>query len=79
MKILKIFEEKLRYKNYSERSITLYVSYLSFFLKEERIKDPYQITTNRIVSFLENKSYTSISQQNQYIGCLKFIYTFLFK
>jgi len=71
MKILKIFEEKLRYKNYSERSITLYVSYLSFFLKEERIKDPYQITTNRIVSFLENKSYTSISQQNQYIGCLK--------
>jgi len=71
MKILKIFEEKLRYKNYSERSITLYVSYLSFFLKEEGIKDPYQITTNRIVSFLENKSYTSISQQNQYIGCLK--------
>jgi hypothetical protein len=71
MKILKIFEEKLRYKNYSERSITLYVSYLSFFLKEEGIKDPYQITTSRIVSFLENKSYTSISQQNQYIGCLK--------
>jgi integrase/recombinase XerD len=71
MKILKIFEEKLRYKNYSERSITLYVSYLSFFLKEEGIKDPYQITTNRIVSFLKNKSYTSISQQNQYIGCLK--------
>ncbi len=62
MKILKIFEEKLRYKNYSERSITLYVSYLYFFLKEEGIKDPYQITTNRIVSFLENKSYTSISQ-----------------
>ena len=71
MKILKIIEEKLRYKNYSERSITLYVSYLSFFLKEEGIKDPYQITTNRIVIFLENKSYTSISQQNQYIGCLK--------
>jgi site-specific recombinase XerD len=71
MKILKIFEERLRYKNYSERSITLYVSYLSFFLKEEGIKDPYQVTTNRIVSFLENKSYTSISQQNQYIGCLK--------
>jgi integrase/recombinase XerD len=71
MKILKIFEEKLRYKNYSERSVTLYVSYLSSFLKEEGIKDPYQITTNSIVKFLENKSYTSISQQNQYIGCLK--------
>jgi site-specific recombinase XerD len=77
MKILKIFEEKLRYKNYSERSITLYVSYLSFFLKEEGIKDPYQITTNRIVIFLENKSYTSISQQNQYIGCLKLFAKFI--
>ena len=32
MKILKIFEEKLRYKNYSEKSIKLYVSYLSSFL-----------------------------------------------
>jgi site-specific recombinase XerD len=71
MKILKIFEEKLRYKNYSKKTISLYVSYLSFFLKEEGIKDPYQITTNKIVNFLENKSYTSISQQNQYIGCLK--------
>ena len=67
MKILKIFEEKLRYKNYSEKSITLYVSYLSFFLKEENIKDPYQITTNRIKEFLENKTYSSTSQQNQFL------------
>jgi site-specific recombinase XerD len=71
MKILKIFEEKLRYKNYSERSITLYVSYLSSFLKEEKIKDPYQVTTSKIVNFLEKRTYTSKSQQNQYIGCLK--------
>ena len=28
MKILKIFQEKLRYKNYSEKSISLYTSYL---------------------------------------------------
>ncbi len=56
MKILKIFEEKLRYKNYSERSITLYVSYLSFFLKEEGIKDPYQITTKSQPTNLIQKS-----------------------
>jgi integrase/recombinase XerD len=71
MKILKIFEEKLRYKNYSDKTIKVYLSYLSIFLKEEGIKDPYQITTNRIKYFLENKIYSSISQQNQYIGCLK--------
>jgi len=71
MKILKIFEEKLRYKNYSEKTINLYVSYLSFFLIQEEIKDAYGVTTQKIVNFLENKSYSSTSQQNQYIGCLK--------
>jgi integrase/recombinase XerD len=71
MKILKIFEEKLRYKNYSESSISLYVSYLSSFMKDENIKDPYQVTTSKIINFLEKKTYTSTSQQNQYISCLK--------
>jgi site-specific recombinase XerD len=71
MKILKIFEEKLRYKNYSEKTINLYVSYLSFFLIQEDVKDAYGVTTQKIVNFLEKKSYSSTSQQNQYIGCLK--------
>lgn len=71
MKILKIFEEKLRYKNYSEKSIRLYLSYLNFFLTQQKIKDPYQVTTKQIVDFLQSKTYSSTSQQNQYIGCLK--------
>jgi hypothetical protein len=53
MKILKIFEEKLRYKNYSNNSIKLYISYLKLFLETEKIKDPYQVRTQQIVSFLE--------------------------
>jgi site-specific recombinase XerD len=71
MKILKVFEEKLRYKNYSNNSIKLYISYLKLFLEIEKIKDPYQIRTQQIISFLENYPYTSCSQQNQYIGALK--------
>lgn len=71
MKILKIFEEKLRNKNYSEKSIKLYVSYLNNFLTQNNIKDPYQIRTQQIEIFLEKHPYTSISQQNQYIGSLK--------
>ena len=71
MKILKIFEEKLRYKNYSEKSIKLYSSYLKNFIEYERIKDPYQVRTQQIISFLEKYPYTSCSQQNQYIGALK--------
>lgn len=71
MKILEIFSEKLRYKNYSPRTIGVYESYLSSFLKFNNIKDPYQVTTKQIVSFLDSYNFTSISQQNQYIGCLK--------
>jgi site-specific recombinase XerD len=71
MKILEIFTEKLRYKNYSPRTIDVYKSYLNTFLKINNIKDPYQVTTNQIVKFLESYNFTSTSQQNQYIGCLK--------
>jgi integrase/recombinase XerD len=71
MKILKIFEEKLRYRNYSLKTINVYKSYLNTFLKINNIKDPYQVTTNQIVKFLESYIFTSTSQQNQYIGCLK--------
>jgi integrase/recombinase XerD len=71
MKILEIFTEKLRYKNYSPRTIDVYRSYLKMFLETNKIKDPYQITTNQIVKFLETHKFTSTSQQNQYIGCLK--------
>jgi integrase/recombinase XerD len=71
MKILKIFEEKLRYKKYSGKTIRLYVSYLRSFLEKEKIKDPHQITTQQIILFLEKYPYSSTSQQNQYIGTLK--------
>ena len=71
MKILKIFQEKLRYKNYSEKSINLYTTYLKNFLEINGIKDPYQIRTQQIISFLETHQYSSTSQQNQYIGTLK--------
>jgi site-specific recombinase XerD len=71
MQLLKNFQEKLRYKNYSQNSINLYTSYLKNFIEYGGIKDPYQIRTHQIVSFLEKYPYTSRSQQNQYIGALK--------
>jgi site-specific recombinase XerD len=71
MKALEIFQEKLRYKNYSPKTITVYCSYLSSFLIHNKIKDPYQVTTKQIIEFLESYNFKSTSQQNQYIGCLK--------
>jgi site-specific recombinase XerD len=71
MKILEIFTEKLRYKNYSPRTIDVYKSYLKNFLQLNNIKDPHQTTTTQIIKFLESHNFKSTSQQNQYIGCLK--------
>lgn len=71
MKILEIFKNKLRHRNYADNTIKVYLQTLSQFLKEIESKDPYSISTKEVTNFLENKSFTSIAQQNQFIGCLK--------
>jgi len=71
MKILQIFENKLRCKNYSHNTIKVYVQTLSQYLNEIECKDPYRILTKDIVYYLEHKNFSSIAQQNQFIGCLK--------
>lgn len=77
MQILKIFEKKLRYKNYSTRTINMYKSCLFNFFKLKSIKDPYQVRTKDIIEFLEGHDFSSISQQNQYIGSLKLFAKFI--
>lgn len=71
MKVLEIFENKLRYKNYSKNTIKVYKQTLHQYFKETECKDPYRISTKEIINYLENKSFTSVAQQNQFIGCLK--------
>lgn len=71
MKILEIYVKKLRYMRYAERTIEVYEWYLKEFLECQKIKDPYQVSLRQITVYLENRSYTSVSQQNQVIGSLK--------
>ncbi len=71
MKILEIYKQKLRYKNYSPRTIETYTCYLEKFLVSESIYDPYQVTLKTIKDYLHNRTYSSISTQNQVIGSLK--------
>lgn len=74
MKILDIFKNKLSFKNYSNKTIDVYVSYLLKFLNENKIYDPYQLTTKELNDYLMNYNYSSISQQNQIISSLKLFY-----
>jgi site-specific recombinase XerD len=47
------------------------------FFKIQNIKDPYQVRTKDIIDFLEEYNFSSISQQNQYIGSLKLFAKFI--
>lgn len=71
MKVLEIFENKLRYKNYSKNTIKVYSQTLFQYLRESNCKDPYRVSTKDIVNYLESKGFTSVAQQNQFIGALK--------
>lgn len=71
MKVLEVFKKRLRNKRYSERTVKTYSCYLYNFIVDVKSTDPYQISTKQIEIFLYNKQFSSISQQNQYIGALK--------
>jgi site-specific recombinase XerD len=69
-KVVEIYIKILTNKNYSKKTIETYVCYLEKFLNDVN-KNPYHITTNEIRDYLLNKTYSSISVQNQIIGSLK--------
>ena len=72
--ILKIYVEKLKFLNYSQRTIEVYANYTQkFFIK---IDKPYQhIVSSDFQTYLDGFNFTSVSQQNQIINAIKFLYT----
>jgi integrase/recombinase XerD len=68
--VVEIYIKYLTNKNYSQRTIETYSCYLEKFLKEVNI-NPYHISTTQIKNYLLNKTYSSVSQQNQIIGSIK--------
>lgn len=73
MKILKICEQKFKYLNYSPKTSTLYLSYINIFINKQ-IK-PYQhLNAKDFQIHIDNYKFTSISQQNQVISAIRFLY-----
>ena len=72
-KILKIYSEKLKYFNYSKNSIKIYTHYTSEFLIFTK-KNYQHLTSNDFKFYLDNYNFSSISQQNQIISSIKFLY-----
>jgi integrase/recombinase XerD len=73
MNLYKICEQKLKYLNYSDRTIKSYLFYINQFLSSVNIS-PTRLTSSYFQSYLDSYKFTSISQQNQVINAIRFLY-----
>lgn len=71
--ILKIYKAKLKYFNYADRTIEIYCHYTQKFL--EKVDKYHQhIVASDFSDYLLSYRFTSVSQQNQVINAIKFLY-----
>ena len=75
-KIIKICEEKFIYLNYSPRTKDNYLSHIKNFLNSIGDKQVIHCNAKDFQSYLDNFKFTSISQQNQVINSIRFLYKF---
>ena len=75
-KIVKICEQKFTYLNYSDRTKDIYLHYIKEFINWCNISDKRIIHLNSkdFQSYLDNYNFTSVSQQNQVINAIRFLY-----
>ena len=71
--ILKICEQKIKYFNYSQRTNDIYVHYIKKFL-EKTDKYVQHLTSSDFQNYLNQYQFSSVSQQNQVINAIKFLY-----
>jgi len=69
----KICEQKLKYLNYSDRTVNCYLSYIKQFLDRIEVP-PTRLGSQDFQSYLDNYKFTSVSQQNQVINSIRFLY-----
>lgn len=74
-KIIKICKQKFIYLNYSDRTRETYLSYINKFLGSLD-KQVIHLSAKDFQNYLDNCEFTSISQQNQVINAIRFLYKF---
>ncbi len=71
--IYKICEQKLYFLNYSKHTVSIYLHYINYFLQNVG-KNIQRVNSNDFQSYIDNYKFTSVSQQNQIISSIKFLY-----
>lgn len=74
-KIIKICNKKLIYLNYSNNTIKIYKHYILEFLKSLN-KQVIHCNSKDFQNYLDNYNFTSVSQQNQVINAIRFLYKY---
>jgi len=69
----KICIQKMKYLNYSENTSKVYLFYINEFLNKINIATS-RLTSKDFQNYIDNYKFTSISQQNQVISAIKFLY-----
>ncbi len=73
-KIIKICKQKFIYLNYSPRTRDNYISHIKRFLESLDNKQITHCNSKDFQTYLDNYKFTSISQQNQVINAIRFLY-----
>lgn len=75
-KIIKICEQKFIYLNYSPRTKENYLSHIYRFLESIGNKQVIHLSAKDFQNYLDNYKFTSVSQQNQVINSIRFLYKY---
>lgn len=71
--VLKIYEQKLKYFRFSPHTVKIYCHYTGKFL--EKVDKYHQhLVSSDFQKYLDEFKFTSVSQQNQVINAIKFLY-----
>jgi integrase/recombinase XerD len=73
-KIIKICEQKFIYLNYSSRTKDNYILHIKRFLEGLGDKQVMHCNSFDFQTYLDNYNFTSVSQQNQVINSIRFLY-----
>jgi len=75
-KIIKICEQKFIYLNYSQKTSENYMCHIKKFIGTIGCKQIIHLNSKDFQNYLNNYSFSSVSQQNQVINSIRFLYKF---
>ena len=74
-KIINICNQKLIFLNYSANTRQIYIHYITKFIESSN-KQIIHLNAKDFQNYIDNYKFTSISQQNQIISAIKFLYNY---